>query len=76
MYDDLERGSRNHLRAFFRHLQRHGGEYVPQYLSLSDFALLGPDLFGSNDLNAQRLIGSGCYGHKSTKQLLIKPAEV
>jgi len=37
VYDDLERGSRNHLRAFFRHLQRHRGEYVPQYLSLSDF---------------------------------------
>ncbi|MBN2692486.1 MAG: DUF2202 domain-containing protein [Burkholderiaceae bacterium] len=37
VYDDLERGSRNHLRAFFRHLQRHGGEYVPQYMSQTDF---------------------------------------
>lgn len=37
VYEDLERGSRNHLRAFFRHMQRYEGEYVPQYLSLSDF---------------------------------------
>lgn len=37
VYDDLERGSRNHLRAFYRHLQRHRGEYVPQYMSASDF---------------------------------------
>jgi hypothetical protein len=37
VYEDLERGSRNHLRAFYRHLQRHRGEYVPQYMSLGDF---------------------------------------
>jgi hypothetical protein len=37
VYEDLERGSRNHLRAFYRHLQQHRGEYVPQYMSLSDF---------------------------------------
>jgi len=37
VYADLERGSRNHLRAFHRHLQQHRGEYVPQYMSLSDF---------------------------------------
>ncbi|WP_298288065.1 DUF2202 domain-containing protein [Thiomonas sp.] len=37
VYAELERGSRNHLRAFFRHLQQYAGEYVPQHLSLSDF---------------------------------------
>ncbi|OYV36505.1 MAG: hypothetical protein B7Z83_06000 [Thiomonas sp. 20-64-5] len=37
VYDDLERGSRNHLRAFYRHLQQRRGEYVPQYMSLGDF---------------------------------------
>lgn len=37
VYKELERGSRNHLRAFFRHLQLHRGEYVPQYMSQGDF---------------------------------------
>ncbi|MGE0071938.1 MAG: DUF2202 domain-containing protein [Thiomonas sp.] len=37
VYAELERGSRNHLRAFFQHLQQYDGEYVPQHLSLSDF---------------------------------------
>jgi hypothetical protein len=37
VYADLERGSRNHLRAFYRHLQQHRGEYVPQYMTLGDF---------------------------------------
>lgn len=37
VYDDLERGSRNHLRAFYRHLQRHRSHYAPQYLSPQDF---------------------------------------
>lgn len=37
VYDDLMRSSRNHMRAFFRQMQRFEGEYVPQYLTLTDF---------------------------------------
>ena len=37
VYDDLERGSRNHLRAFFRHLRRHGAHYTPQHLDAHSF---------------------------------------
>ena len=37
VYDDLERGSRNHLRAFYRHLQRLGDRYVAQHMSQADF---------------------------------------
>lgn len=37
VYDDLMRSSRNHMRTFFRQMQRFEGEYVPQYLALTDF---------------------------------------
>ncbi len=33
VYDNLELGSRNHLRAFVSNLQRQGPSYTPQYLS-------------------------------------------
>ncbi len=37
VYADLERGSRNHLRAFHRWMQRLGITYVPTHLSAADF---------------------------------------
>lgn len=37
VYKDLERGSRNHLRAFFRHLEQHGASYEPQHLDRDEF---------------------------------------
>lgn len=37
VFDNLERGSRNHLRAFYRHLQRHGASYTPQHLDTAGF---------------------------------------
>lgn len=36
-YQNLERGSRNHLRAFNRMLQLSGGQYQPQYISADEF---------------------------------------
>jgi len=36
-YDNLLRGSRNHLRAFMKVLTAQGGTYVPQYISQEDF---------------------------------------
>ncbi len=35
--DNLERGSRNHLRAFWKQLQQNGGTYVPTHLSQTEF---------------------------------------
>lgn len=35
--DTLERGSRNHLRAFWRQLQMSGASYEPQHLDAADF---------------------------------------
>ena len=40
VYAELERGSRNHLRAFDRWMRRLGTQYVPQHLSLSDFEFI------------------------------------
>lgn len=37
VYAELERGSRNHLRAFYRWKQRLGAHYQPSHLSLADF---------------------------------------
>ncbi|MFN8026792.1 MAG: DUF2202 domain-containing protein [Acidimicrobiia bacterium] len=37
VWDNLERGSRNHLRAFTSQLETRGGSYTPQYISASDY---------------------------------------
>lgn len=37
VYDNLMRGSRNHLRAFVSNLAARGITYVPQYLSVSEY---------------------------------------
>lgn len=33
LYKNLQKGSRNHLRAYARNIQSHGGNYVPKYIS-------------------------------------------
>ena len=37
VYQNLVKGSRNHLRAFTRQLERYDGEYEPQYISIIDY---------------------------------------
>jgi hypothetical protein len=37
VYDNLLRGSRNHLRAYMKTLIQQGGSYTPQYISQTDF---------------------------------------
>lgn len=37
VYDNLLRGSRNHLRAYMKVLTQQGGTYVPQYISQTEF---------------------------------------
>jgi len=37
VYDALELGSRNHMRAFYRQLQRLGADYTPVYITQSEF---------------------------------------
>lgn len=45
VYDNLERGSRNHLRAFVRQLKRQGVEYAPTHLSKFEYeAIISGDI--------------------------------
>jgi hypothetical protein len=37
VYQNLLKGSRNHLRAFDRQVQRYGASYEPQYISRADY---------------------------------------
>jgi hypothetical protein len=36
-YDELLRGSRNHLRAFWKQLQQRGGNYTPSHITQAQF---------------------------------------
>ena len=36
-YDNLNKGSRNHLRAFMRLIENNNGSYSPQYISQAEF---------------------------------------
>jgi hypothetical protein len=37
MYDFLNKGSRNHLRSFFKNLTNAGGTYTPVFITKSEF---------------------------------------
>ena len=37
MYRDLERGSRNHLRAFARQIERQGAKFNPTHLTKAEY---------------------------------------
>jgi hypothetical protein len=37
VYNNLQRGSRNHLRSFYSLIQSRGGTYTPTYMSIDDF---------------------------------------
>jgi len=54
-YQNLMKGSRNHLRAYVRQLERNGGEYTPQYISQSQYdeIIAGEQERGSVDAKGQ-----------------------
>jgi hypothetical protein len=37
VYDNLEKGSRNHLRAFVKQLERNGASYTPTHISQAEY---------------------------------------
>ena len=37
VYENLMKGSRNHLRAFIRMLNNYGANYSPQYISKEEY---------------------------------------
>lgn len=36
-YNNLQKGSRNHMRAFVKNIQANGGSYIPQYISSGEY---------------------------------------
>ena len=45
VYENLMKGSRNHLRSFYKQLTAQGGSYEPQYISLEEYeAILASDM--------------------------------
>ncbi len=52
-YQNLNKGSRNHMRAFIRNLERNGGAYSPQYISQTEYNKIigGEQERGSVDAN-------------------------
>ncbi|XLQ20728.1 MAG: DUF2202 domain-containing protein [Candidatus Moraniibacteriota bacterium] len=54
-YQNLNKGSRNHLRAYVRQLERNGGEYTPQYISQAEYdeIIAGEQERGSVDAKGQ-----------------------
>lgn len=43
VFENLMRGSENHLRAFVRNLSRYGEEYAPQYIDSDTYASIAGD---------------------------------
>lgn len=37
VYQNLQKGSRNHMRAFVRQIEQNNGTYTPQHISVSDY---------------------------------------
>jgi hypothetical protein len=37
VYENLAKGSRNHLRSYYRNILNAGGTYIPQFISQAEF---------------------------------------
>jgi hypothetical protein len=45
VYDNLAKGSRNHMRAFYRNILNAGGTYTPKYITQTEFdAIINSDM--------------------------------
>jgi len=38
VYENLKKGSRNHMRAFVKQIDKEGGEYIPQFISEEEYS--------------------------------------
>ncbi len=70
VYQNLMKGSRNHLRAFVRDIDREGGTYTPQFISKEEFEKIissdwerGPVDENGNPTNGNGNNGGGNNGH-------------
>ncbi len=65
-YQNLNKGSRNHIRAFVRNLERNGGEYSAQFISQSRYEdiLAGEQERGAVDADGKPTTGiNGGHGN-------------
>jgi hypothetical protein len=60
VYDNLMRGSRNHLRAFVRNLDMRGITYKPQYLSKKEY----DDIINSPMEQGSKKSNTGCCSNQ------------
>ena len=65
VYENLERGSRNHLRAFMSQLESRGGDYEAQYLTQSEFDEIKDSERERGDHGGQQ--GEGGHGDGESK---------
>jgi len=65
LYQNLAKGSRNHLRAFDKLLKRSGVDYVPDYLSAATYEdiVTSPIEKGVVDANGEWICGGSKKGH-------------
>lgn len=60
VYEELMRGSRNHMRAFIKNLKNNGGEYTPQYITQAEFdAIISADIERGANATTGQMAGSG-----------------
>ncbi len=68
VYNNLERGSRNHLRSFVKQLTAYGATYEPQYISVDDYNSIvtsnreAGDSLGGQNGNGQGMTGGRGWG--------------
>ncbi len=64
VYENLMKGSRNHLRAFVSALKRHGATYTPQFISLGEFNEI---ISSPMETGSRAGSGYGGQGHRGGK---------
>ena len=64
VYENLMKGSRNHLRAFVSQLESRGVEYVPQYLSPEEYQAIISTPIETGNVGSGQGQGAGWRGSK------------
>jgi len=67
VYQNLMKGSRNHLRAFVRQIERAGGSYSPQYISQEEYQSIIDSEQEKGNANSGGSMGGGMGGKNSRK---------
>ena len=69
VYNNLERGSRNHLRSFTRLIQRNGDIYEPQFITQENYdSIIMSDMETGNSYNSQPNFQNNELGDKRSNQ--------